>query len=1117
MDYFQEIKFKLEQFTKRYYLSAIIKGGLLFFGFGLLYAFFWIFVENFFWLSPVGRSVVFWSLILFEAFLLSKFLLIPLSSYLRIRKGINHQEASKIIGDFFPEIKDKLLNAIQLEDHPQSDFIIASIQQKTAEFKLISFHKAVRFKDNLKYLRFAVLPIFVLAVIYTSGGQSKFKDSFHRVLDHKTVYTPPPPFRFVLLNNNLQTIEKTPFFLEVKTMGDVVPDQVEIMFENQSYLLKKLNDNQFQYKFINPTKSIPFRLSSNNVQSETFNLEVLLPPKIIASSLNVSYPAYTKKTNQNISHLTDISVPEGTQLTWSLTTQDTERVIFSQDDSKFDFSQDGNQFYANKQVFSDINYSIETNNNKLKSYETLYFNVRVIKDQPPSIDVLHRSNEAIDEVLYFYGQLADDYGVSSLKLHYFPKGYSEQKKIKEIVFEKNLEFTYQFPDGLELLPDTTYELFFEVFDNDPFPKPKSSRSKTFNYLYKSENALKLEQLNTQKDVVQGLENAKESIKHQNSLVDELTKEQLQKSKLTFNDKEKIKEVLERQKEQDQILKQFAEQMQKTMEQFPDKLPDPQKENLAKRLNEQNQQLEKDEEKLKALEDLANKIQQEGLLEKLKQLAQQTKNKQKSIEQMLELTKRYYVSKKMEQIKNRLENLSAEQQKQTESLTKESSKAQKKINDSFNNLTEELEELREQNNALNSPLTLPETQKEEQSIKQNQEQAKELLEQDEQNNGQEKNGLKKAQNAQTKAAQKMMQLAKLMGQSMSAGSSQQLGEDIEMLRQILDNLLLFSFEQEALMYQNSSSQATRTPFTAHIKNQMNLKTHFEHVDDSLFVFSLRQPMISEDINKQISDVYFNIDNALSALSENRDNQAVAAQKYTITATNNLANMLSDILSNLEMQIQPNPGSGGGEMQLPDIILGQEELKKQAEQMNNGKEKSQESPGDNNPMINTQEGKSSSTGNSSTDGESSQSDQYTDPEESAASLFQLYKQQQELRQNLENILKEQGLLGQGTDVLKSMEELEQTIVNQGLSKETLQKMTALKHEFLKLEKAELKKGTSTKREAQTNIKTYKPQSGITKEDIKLLFGTEEILNRRPLPLRPSIKKKVQHYFNKKNDLF
>ena len=36
--------------------------------------------------------------------------------------------------------------------------------------------------------------------------------------------------------------------------------------------------------------------------------------------------------------------------------------------------------------------------------------------------------------------------------------------------------------------------------------------------------------------------------------------------------------------------------------------------------------------------------------------------------------------------------------------------------------------------------------------------------------------------------------------MSAGGTKQMSEDIEVLRQILDNLILFSFEQEALMNQ-----------------------------------------------------------------------------------------------------------------------------------------------------------------------------------------------------------------------------------------------------------------------------------------------------------------------------
>ena len=112
---------------------------MLFFGFGLLYAFFWIIVESFFWFSSIDRAFVFWSLVFFETVLFLKLLLIPFLRYLRIRSGINHQEASKIIGDFFPEVKDKLLNTIQLNNQSQSEFVIANIEQKTAELKFITF------------------------------------------------------------------------------------------------------------------------------------------------------------------------------------------------------------------------------------------------------------------------------------------------------------------------------------------------------------------------------------------------------------------------------------------------------------------------------------------------------------------------------------------------------------------------------------------------------------------------------------------------------------------------------------------------------------------------------------------------------------------------------------------------------------------------------------------------------------------------------------------------------------------------------------------------------------------------------------------------------------------
>ena len=224
-----------------------------------------------------------------------------------------------------------------------------------------------------------------------------------------------------------------------------------------------------------------------------------------------------------------------------------------------------------------------------------------------------------------------------------------------------------------------------------------------------------------------------------------------------------------------------------------------------------------------------------------------------------------------------------------------------------------------------------------------------------------------------------------------------------------------------------------------------------------------------------------------------------------------------------------GQGQGDMQLPDIIMSQEDLQKQAEQMMNGKKEgseksnekreqgSSEQSGENGKNENSSSGESTGNkpdGSSPSEGQS-EIDQYGDPEESSEALFQLYKQQQEIRQNLENILKKEGLLEKGKSTLDTLEELEQLIVNQGVTKEALAKMKVLKYEFLKLEDALLKKGMSPKRQSSSNKKEFSKSNTIPEDDIKRLFGTEEILNRKALPLRQNMKKKIQDYFNKKND--
>ena len=125
MSNFETIKKKLQEFIKKFYSNELLKGAILFFATGLLYFLITLFVEYMLWLNPTGRTVLFWTFIAVELGLFIRFIAIPLAHLFNLRQGINYETASRLIGSHFPEVSDKLLNVLQLEQNPkQSDLLI---------------------------------------------------------------------------------------------------------------------------------------------------------------------------------------------------------------------------------------------------------------------------------------------------------------------------------------------------------------------------------------------------------------------------------------------------------------------------------------------------------------------------------------------------------------------------------------------------------------------------------------------------------------------------------------------------------------------------------------------------------------------------------------------------------------------------------------------------------------------------------------------------------------------------------------------------------------------------------------------------------------------------------
>ena len=1127
MNQISQINRKLDSFIRRYYLSALIKGILLFIGFVLLYVLFWGFIEHFFWLPQSGRELVFWAIIAFSSFLFYKLILLPFLKYFSILKGINYEAAARIIGEAFPEIDDRLLNTLQLNKMEKTDLLLASINQRANELKLFSFENIIKLKENIRYIKYALAPLLIAAPFYLFGKQEVIEDSLKRVVDYNTLYQPPPPFTFRPINDSLAAVEGSVFSLKVGVEGDTYPENIQISYNNEQYYLTKDDLNNFFYDFPPLESAVDFELFSGPVRSSIYRLEVINIPSILTARMSLNYPKYTKKENTIVSNFSNISVPSGTKIVWDLTASNTRAISFFDFNKEALFYKSNRGFSYEKTVFSSLRYRISPSNNSLKDYEPLEFTVEAVKDAPPSIQVEVKDQTLPKQALYFYGQANDDYGVTDLVLKYYQVGerYSEKSQEVDNFNIENATFYHTFPGPLNLIKGRAYELYFEVSDNNPYPSPNKTRSRIFTFSNKGSNDIVNNQLTKQKEVVSELERSFSKFNKEENTLNLLKLSQEKNDKLTFSDQQKIREILQRQEQQQDLLKRFNEQTKKSFNLIESNPEDPLQTELERRLLSQEKELLKDKNLIEELKDLTNKLNKEELFDRLDEMKKKSKSKQRSLQQMLELTKRFYVRQKAGQIKRELEELGKAQQELSEaSPNKNNTNSQDSLNKDFESISKALDSLSKQNSSLAKPSAFPSTEAEQASIKKDQENSSQIL--NERDNSTKKTLkeqlLLKAKKSQSKAANKISQLSQKLSGISSGGGQQELTEDSRMLRQILDNLLIFSFEQEDLILRFKEDPPQQPKYALNLIKQKTIRTHFEHIDDSLFVLSLRQPRVSEKINKEITDVFFNIDKSLELFSNTRTSGGIAAQQYSLTAANNLAKFLSEVLSSMEMEL--SPGQGEGDMQLPDIIMSQEELQKAAKELQ-GKE-SGSTPGDKESSKDGQKGTkserlSSKPGNgkknsSSAPGKGKPSGQeFFDSEESGEAIMLLFQEQQRLRQALQNILRDKGLVPGAENVLQKMKKIEQSLINRGVTEDNLLRIRDLKYELLKLNDALNEKGHQEQRESRTNNKQYNSNNRVIIDSLRQKFNSREQLNRQTLPLRDEYVKRVLDYFNRGYD--
>lgn len=1078
MNNFNRIQTKLQAFIKKYYFNELIKGLLLFFAIGLLYFIFTLFVEYFLWLKPIARSLLFWLFVSIEVSLFVGYIIFPLIKILGLKRGLTEVDAAKIIGNHFPEVKDKLLNMLQLNESKQhSELIEASIAQKSKELQPIPFKRAVDFTKNKQYLIFTIIPFLIWLLVYLTGNIAVFSDSFFRVVHYNQVYLPPAPFSFSILNESLSVVEGEPFILQVETKGNTVPENVKINFLNESYYMENNALGKFQYSFSKIKKSIKFVLEANGVVSEIYQLSSIETPVINNLKMIVQYPIYTGKQNEVMQNTGNANVPQGTKITWQIETEKTDAVSFIPNmEPAFYFKKNANDYFSfTKQVFNAISYKITSSNQQLRNYESLNFEIQVIPDEHPQISV----NSDIDSIsrgpVQFAGQVSDDYGVNKLQMVYYNKTNKKELISHVIDVSKSSisDFYYVFPEGVSLEEGIDYELYFEVFDNDAVNGSKSSKSRIFSYYKKTAKDISEELLEEQKETIGELSKLVEKSKKSNEGVEKFKNEIQKNGDINWNDTKKLSELLKRQTQYQEMIQKQTNELKNNLNEQPDQKETKEtKEELLKRI-EETKKLAEQEKMMEELKALTKKLDQEDLAEKLKELVKKNQRNEQSLERILELTKRFYVEQKANQIRENLENLGKKEETlSNENQEKNTSEKQQELNKEFDAIKKEANELLKQNQDLKRPMALPDNKEEMNNINKDLNKALEQLK------AQQTESAKKSQKS---AAKKMQQLSKSMAQDMTAMEGESIDENIEDLRKIVDNLIIFSFEQEDLRDRFSASDVNHPQYANNLKQQHVLKEYFSHIDDSLYVLALRLVTMGTMIQKEVSDTHYYLDEALLNFADDKSDLGISNQQFVITASNNLANALGDLLENM-MNASPSFGQGKGKgdsksFGLPDIIKKQGELN---EQIKEGVEKGGKKPGENGETKNEE-------------------------------LYEIYKQQEQLKGMLKDLLGEDSENSKGSgDAIKKMEALEKELLEKGFSKDIAQKILQLNYELLKLQKATLQQGEDNVRKSDIPKVLFEKKSIEAIELKKLYFNYNEILNRQSLPLRTIYKKKVQDYF-------
>ncbi|MCP4727120.1 MAG: hypothetical protein GY863_18925 [bacterium] len=574
------------------------------------------FIESLIWFSSSYRLILSLIIVFSCISLLVVFGHRPLRAWSGKDRNYSFESLSFRIGETFPEIRDRLLNAIQvfkqMQDNREqysSALAVETMNRAGDKFVKYDFNKSVDLGILKKQLKlFLTLVIVSLLLSVLSSGN--IAPAFVRLLNPSTVYPVPSSFTISVTPGDSEILRNDPFEISVRTDGKkplglyiFTKKDGEEYEENE---LAEQDDGTYNFRMEKARDSFTYfirgrekagLLLTRNIDSDNYYVNVIHRPLVRKIKIHLDYPEYSGLGSRYLEdNIGDIAALKGTLVSTEIAFNKNiseGRLRFS-DNSEIPLQISDISGKAAFTISSDEKYFIDlTDENGITNSDPIEYRITCVNDDYPYIQniVPGENSDLTEDKRQFLGfRVGDDFGVKNLRIGYtiVDRGEAEEVLTPENLEKLNSDYSrfeflnfnvdknngvvqdiYHLWDlkNVSLFPEDQILYFGEVADNDGISGPKRSRTGFYIIRYPSLEELFSEAAQVQE---QQEEEVSEILRESRELAErlkDLSHDFETASELEWEKQKAAEEAAKKQQELKQRLDKIGDKIEELVEKF----------------------------------------------------------------------------------------------------------------------------------------------------------------------------------------------------------------------------------------------------------------------------------------------------------------------------------------------------------------------------------------------------------------------------------------------------------------------------------------------------------------------------------------------------------------------